>query len=174
MNKIILITIILLSGLLLFGCTSSENTTNNPNTQTQQAQEYAIGESFTADNLEFKVISFDEIYALGSEYLYKEASEGAMFYLIELNIKNNSNSEKTVTISNDIQIIDSKGRTYKPDSTASMYAKQSGFETFSIIETIQAGLSKTGMIVFEMPEETTGKLKIKPNMFSQEVTVNLN
>lgn len=183
MSKIVgVLSIFLVVSLLLFaGCTSSANSnttannTNNSAVQTQsQIKEYVIGDTVNLSDMEFKVNSFDGYEALGSEYLNKVATDGALLYVVELTIKNNSNSEKTVTISNDLQIIDSQGRTYKVDSAAGMYASQTGFEAFGIIENIPAGLSKTGVIVFEMPEGTTGKLKIKPNMFSGEATINLN
>jgi hypothetical protein len=182
MNKLVgLVSVLLVISLLLFaGCTSStnNNSTTGQNTggvQTQQQnKEYSIGESINLSDMEFKVNSFDGYEALGNEYINKIATDGALFYVIELTIKNNSNSEKTVTISNDLQIIDSQGRTYKVDTTAGMYASQTGFEALGIIEKIPAGLSKTGVVVFEMPEGTTGKLKIKPSMFSGEAYIKLN
>jgi hypothetical protein len=182
MKKIVgIISVLLVLSLLLFaGCTSSTNNNNtgtNTNTGGAQAQpqtkEYAIGETITLSDMEFKVNSFDGYEALGSEYINKVATDGALLYVVELTIKNNSNSEKTVTISNDLQIIDLQGRTYKVDSTAGMYAGQTGFEPLGIIENIPAGLSKTGVVVFEMPEGTTGKLKIKPSMFSGEAFVKI-
>jgi hypothetical protein len=181
-KKIISILVILIIGLLLFGCTSSSNTntnsdntntTNNSNNTTAQTKEYSIGENFSLGNIEYKVNSLDEYPALGSEYLNKVATDGATFYLIDITMKNNGNKEESVLISNDILLIDSQKREYKINNTASMYAGQTGFETIGMIEKIPAGLSKTGVIVFEVPEGTTGKLKIKPSMFSEEAYVKI-
>ena len=176
-KKIIGLTLILLFGLLLLGCTSSNtnNTTgtnNQPATNTQPSSKvYAVGEPIVLGNTSYTVNSVDQQAALGSEYLAKTASDGATYYLVEVKIQNTGNSEITATPSNDVTIIDSKERTYKPDLTLSMYAKQSGFETFDILEKIPAGISRTGVIVFEMPEGTTGQIKIKPSMFSGEATI---
>jgi PBP1b-binding outer membrane lipoprotein LpoB len=178
-KKIISILVVLLIAFLLFGCTSSSSdntntTTNNTNNTTAQTKEYSIGESFTLGNIEYKVNSLDEYPALGSEYMNKIATDGATFYLIDLTMKNNGNKEESVLISNDVLLIDSQNREYKVDNTASMYAGQTGFETIEMIEKIPAGLSKTGVIVFEVPEGTTGKLKIKPSFFSEESYVKLD
>jgi len=177
-KKIIGITLILLLGLMFFGCTSSSsNTTDGTNTtqpvaNNQTAQKvYQIGEKVTLGDLSYTMNSVEQMDALRSEYVNKTASDGATYYLAEFTIQNNGNSEKSVTISNDIKVIDSKGRTYKPDFALSMYAKQSGFEPFEIIDKIPAGLSKTGIVVFEMPIGTTGQLKINPSMFSGEATI---
>lgn len=177
-KKIILIFAILLIATLLFGCTSSSNTnTTSSNSSTNtiaKTNEYAIGESFSLGNIEYKVNSLSDLPALGSEYLNKIATDGATFYLVEITMTNNGNKEESVFISNDILLIDSKEREYKIDSTASMYAEQTGFETIGMLEKIPAGLTRTGVIVFEVPEETTGKLKIKPSLFSGEAFVKLN
>ncbi len=178
MNKKIMgITLILLLGLMFFGCTSSSsNTTTGTNTtqpvaNNQTAKIYQIGEKVALGDLTYTMNSVEQMDALGSEYLSKTASDGATYYLAEFTIQNNGNSEQSLTISNDIKVIDAKGRTYKPDFALSMYAKQSGFEPFEIIDKIPAGLSKTGVVVFEMPIGTTGQLKINPSMFSGEATI---
>ncbi|MDD3083788.1 MAG: DUF4352 domain-containing protein [Candidatus ainarchaeum sp.] len=177
-KKIISILVVFLITFLLFGCTSSSSdntntTTNNINNTTAQTKEYSIGESFTLGNIEYKVNSLDEYPALGSEYMNKIATDGATFYLIDLTMKNNGNKEESVLISNDVLLIDSQNREYKVDNTANMYAGQTGFETIGMIEKIPAGLSKTGVIVFEVPEGITGKLKIKPSFFSEEAYVKI-
>jgi hypothetical protein len=165
-TKIVTISLILILGLVLFGCTS-QSTTNN--TQVEE-KTYQLGEAISIGDLTYTVKSIDQYEALGSEYLFKEPSEDALFYVVELKIENTSNSEKSVSISNDITITDTQGRTFTPDAMLSTYAKQTGLEALAIFEKIQPGLSKTGVIVFEMPNNTTGKIIIK-NGFSGEAKV---
>ncbi len=176
-KKVIGIAIVLVVGLMLFGCTGSNTTTGantTPAANAQAAKVYQIGEKIVLGDLTYSMNSVDQLETLGSEYINKIASDGATYYLVEFTIQNTGNSEKSVTISNDITVNDDKGRIYKPDFALSLYAKQSGFEPLGIIEKIPAGLSKTGIVVFEMPIGTTGQLKINPSMFVGEATIKFN
>lgn len=157
-------------------CVSS-TTSANSDTQNNNAQQAApsnstdhkIGEKISLGELSYTVNSIDQMDALGSEYVNK-TTEG-MFYVVEVTIENNSTSEKNITPTNDFVVIDEKNRTYKPDLMLGVYAKTSGLEPLEIIEKLQAGIPKTGVIVFELPKETKGKLKIKPSLFSGEALV---
>ena len=166
-KKIIGVLLVLLIGLTIFGCTSTDTETNNNESSNLQmntnAQNkvYQVGEQVKLGDLSYMVNSIETIELLGSDYIYKEPMGGGTFYLVELKIENISNSEKSVSISNDIMVVDTKGRNYEPDLSLGVYAKQTGFDVFSVIEKIPAGLSKTAYLVFEMPLETTGKIKIK-------------
>lgn len=164
-RKIMLVLGILAMGLILFsGCT--EKSYASPSTGSKV---YKIGEKFTLGDLAYTVNSIDKIDVLGNVYAYK-TTEG-MYYLVELTIENKGTSEKTMTPSNDFVVIDEEGRTYKPSIELAVYAKIMGFESFSAIETLQPGVPKTGIIVFEMPKKTKGKLKVKPSWFSEEAFV---
>ena len=175
MNTKYAIVVLLIIGALLFsGCTSSSNTgQSNGNGATTApspvAKVYNLGEKFTLGDLSYTLNSIDQIDFLGSEYAYK-TTEG-MYYLVEFTIENNGNSEKSITPSNDFEVTDEKGRKYTPDLGLSIYASVMGFEVFAVIEKLQPGIPKTGIIVFELPKETKGKLKVKPGMFSEEVLV---
>ena len=171
MNKLFVLVMLLVFAVALSGCTQSSSQSGSPkaNAGAAQATIHKIGEKFSIGELSYTVNTIDKTEALGSEYLNK-ITEG-MFYVVELTVENNSNSEKSITPSNDFVVTDEKGRQYKPSLELSLYAKTTGFEPLAAIEKLQPGIPKTGVIVFEMPKETKGTLKVKPSMFSGEALV---
>lgn len=130
---------------------------------------YKLGEKFSIGELSYTLNGIDQINFLGNEYMYQE-TEG-MYYLVEFKIENNGNTEKTLVPSQDFAIIDSQGREYASSATLSIYAATTGFEMFKAVEEIPAGLSRTGSVVFEAPVGITGKIKVKPDLFSKEAYV---
>lgn len=167
--KMLFLVLGLVALLLLAGCVSDEGTTGGSSTSSAGGKVYTIGEKFTLGDLSYVLNGIDQTEALGTEYINK-VTEG-MYYVVEFTIENNGTSEKSITPSNDFTVIAENGKTYKPSLELAIYAKTTGYESFAIIEKLQPGVPKTGVVVFEMPKGTKGKLKVKPGWFSGEVLV---
>ena len=178
MNSKLVIGLALVVVLVLSGCTSSSsssaNTSNPPNSPSSSGaaiKTYSAGEPFTIGDLTFTLNGIDEADALGSEYA-GETTEG-MYYIVEFTVLNNGSSEKSLLPTSDFSFVSDKGQTFKPDLGLSVYASMSGYDMFAAIEKLPPGIPKTGSIVFEMPKEITGKIKVRPDSFGQEVYVKL-
>jgi hypothetical protein len=179
MNGKLVLGLALIGLLVLSGCTSSSSTSsatsNTPSagqpSSNTSAKIYEVGESFTVGDLSFTLNGSDEADALGSEYA-GEATEG-MYYIVEFTVLNNGSTEKSLLPTSDFSFVSDKGQTFKPDLGLSVYASISGYDMFAAIEKLPPGIPKTGSIVFEMPKETSGRIKVKPDAFGQEVFVKL-
>lgn len=178
MNGKLVLGLALIGLLVLSGCTSSSSSTTPsssvPSTTSTGAttQTYSVGESFTIGDLSFTLNGVDETDVLGSEYAGK-ATEG-MYYIVEFTIQNNGSKEKSLLPTSDFEFMSDKGQTFKPDLGLSVYASMTGYEMFAAIEKLPPGIPKNGSIVFEMPKETTGKIKVKPDAFGPEAFVKLD
>ena len=178
MRKVAIVFSLLILAVLFSGCTSEQNTPNTSSGSPASGEAtivssgpkvYKIGEKFMLGELSYTVNNIEQYEALGSEFLNK-TTEG-MFYIVEITIENNSNSEKNITPSNDFSVTDEKGRTYTPSIELAIYAQTMDYEAFAVIEKLPPGIPKTGVIVFEMPKETKGTMKIKPSWLSKEALV---
>jgi len=167
---IILITIVSNAG---GNKNSGTNTTKGSSSKTTQTESIGkIGEPMVANDLSFTVSNMTKAETLGSSYSMKYAQ--GVFNIITLTIKNVG--KETVTIdSSMLKIVDSEGRTFDRsiDGQTAKGLTQGTVDLF--LQQVQPGLSVTGDIVFDLPDDVTGlKLLVKGSMFGSEKKISLD
>jgi len=143
---------------------------NNKTTQTETIGK--IGDAVIANDLSFTVTNISKAKSLGSSYSKKEAQ--GTFNVITLTIKNTG--KETVTIdSSMLKVTDSQGRKfdYSIEGQTAKGLAQGKVDLF--LQQVQPGLSVTGDIVFDLPDDATDlKLIVKGSMFGTEKQISLN
>ena len=150
--------------------TDTTQGSNNKTTQTESIGK--IGEAVNANDLSFTVTDISKAKSLGNSYSKKEAQ--GTFNVITLTIKNTG--KETVTIdSSMLKVIDSQGRKfdYSIEGQTAKGLAQGKVDLF--LQQVQPGLSVTGDIVFDLPDDATDlKLIVKGSMFGTEKQISLN
>lgn len=143
----------------LAGCSSYDNAISQKEgaSDTKKNEVYNVNEPFVFENLEYTVLGFEE----SKKYNGKETEN--KFVIVTVNVKNKG--KEPVTIDNNFFVlIDENDRIFKSDATRDISLFDD--EYFSSVNSINPGLSKTGRVSFEVPEEsTTFMLGIRDNMF---------
>ena len=153
--------LIVLLGLFFISILSPPAPTGTGTTGTKTAQPEA-GTAKTVYNLGEKVIIGDMEYMVGEEVFvlpvigsdYVQTEADGTFIIFSVIIKNNGQSEVFLT-SNSFKIKDAQSRKYNADTGASMYLSTMGFNGL-VFKNLGAGLSTTGDIVFDVPNDDTG------------------
>lgn len=149
--------------------TDTTQGSNNKTTQTESIGK--IGEAVNANDLSFTVTDISKAKSLGNSYSKKEAQ--GTFNVITLTIKNTG--KETVTIdSSMLKITDSQGRKfdYSIEGQTAKGLAQGKVDLF--LQQVQPGLSVTGDIVFDLPDDATDlKLIVKGSMFGTEKQISL-
>jgi len=135
------------------------------NSQNQQIN-YKFGErivhgdwAYTFNNMETKSEIGENV--LGS--FIGEKADG-IFLVFDVTIEN-IGKKTDYYLSDLIQIIDNQDRVFDHDSTAEIYLKDG--ESFGF-DQIQPGLPKRGKIVFDVPKDIKGNLRISKGIFSSK------
>ncbi|EKN67498.1 DUF4352 domain-containing protein [Schinkia azotoformans] len=139
---------------------------------TEEAKKASIGEELTIGKAVFKVNSMEEtnkITAGNGMFKYTPDSEGAVFLIVNVTVKNNG-TEMIQTDSSFFKLKATSGATYSPSSIIVADGK---FFTF---EGINPGLALTGNVVFEVPASLTGlDLQVQTGFWGTETgIINLN
>lgn len=150
--------------------TDTTQGSNNKTTQTESIGK--IGEAVNANDLSFTVTDISKAKSLGNSYSKKEAQ--GTFNVITLTIKNTG--KETITIdSSMLKVTDSQGRKfdYSIEGQTAKGLAQGKVDLF--LQQVQPGLSVTGDIVFDLPDDATDlKLIVKGSMFGTEKQISLN
>lgn len=172
-----ILTVILV--LILIGIASSSgnkggnsNSSNSGSTKTESNNVIAkIGEAVTANDLSFTVTDISKAKSLGNSYTKKE-SQGT-FNVITLNIKNTGKETATID-SSMMKITDSQGRKFDRSIEGQTAKGLSQGKVDLFLQQVQPGLSVTGEIVFDLPDDATDlKLLVKGSMFGTEKQISL-
>lgn len=172
-----ILTVIL--ALILIGIVSSSgnkggssNSSNSNSTKTESNNVVAkIGEAVTANDLSFTVTDISKAKSLGNSYTKKE-SQGT-FNVITLNIKNTGKETATID-SSMMKITDSQGRKFDRSIEGQTAKGLSQGKVDLFLQQVQPGLSVTGEIVFDLPDDATDlKLLVKGSMFGTEKQISL-
>lgn len=151
---------------------TSTDTTQGSNNKTTQTESIGkIGEAVNANDLSFTVTDISKAKSLGNSYSKKEAQ--GTFNVITLTIKNTG--KETVTIdSSMLKVTDSQGRKfdYSIEGQTAKGLAQGKVDLF--LQQVQPGLSVTGDIVFDLPDDASDlKLIVKGSMFGTEKEISL-
>jgi len=115
----------------------------NPPLATLNQEVSAGAFAFTANKVEFTK-------SVGNEYVNKKTEN--QYLVVKMTVKNNDNEARMLDDSM-FMVKDANGIEYKPDSEAAIYANE---ESSFFLEEINPNLTKTGYVVFELPEGITG------------------
>ena len=170
------LTVILV--LILIGVVSSSgnkgggSNSSSSSTKTESNNVIAkIGEAVTANDLSFTVTDISKAKSLGNSYTKKE-SQGT-FNVITLNIKNTGKETATID-SSMMKITDSQGRKFDRSIEGQTAKGLSQGKVDLFLQQVQPGLSVTGEIVFDLPDDATDlKLLVKGSMFGTEKQISL-
>jgi hypothetical protein len=118
----------------------------------KKPQQPKLGDEFTLGDFTYWVKSIEVVNTVGSEFVHKEASEGAKFVLVHFAIRNNTNSTETV-LTDDFKIEDAKGREFRSSTEANTTLGMSQPGKDLLLTELQPGLKKTTVTAFEMPDD---------------------
>ena len=178
MKKIVTIGLTILAIFLLLGClgsssNNSENTksdnaqsddtqpTSEPaQTPTEEQTAYKVGDRVTVGDRAYTITNVKTTASVGDEYTKKTAT--GVYVLVSMTIENTGKESATMT-TNDIKIIDSKGRTFESDSNAWIALKDN-----ILLKQIQPGLPVTGETVFDVPKGIDANLQVTDGGWTTE------
>ncbi len=134
---------------------SSQNVASNVNVA---AKVYNTGETFTVGDFAYTFNRITMPTSVGSGFLEKSAD--GLFVVIDVTVENLSKEPRYWD--SYVTIVDDKDRTYERDTSAEVYL---GNEAL-IFENLQPGLPKRGIIIFDVPTNLKGAIKVTSNIFS--------
>ena len=136
------------------------------------ATTYALKEEAPAGDLMFTANSMAKKQTVGSGYFAKTSQSGT-YLVINMTVENNGSD--TITIDSSLfTVTEDEGREFSHSNDGQSALITNGTNNF-FLKQVQPGLSATGDIVFEVPEDATGlQLIVKPSIFStKKATINL-
>jgi len=148
------------------------NTTQRSNSKTTQTESVTkIGEAITANDLSFTVTDISKAKSLGSSYTKKDAQ--GTFNVVTIIVKNIGKETATID-SSMMKITDSQGRTFDRSIEGQTAKGLAQGKVDLFLQQVQPGLSVTGDIVFDLPDDATDlKLIVKGSMFGTEKQISL-
>jgi hypothetical protein len=148
---------------------SGEETTKTPEPTEKAEQAAKIGQPVRDGKFEFVVKKVRcGVDRVGDQYLNEKAQ--GQFCLVTLTVRNIGDEPQTLS-DFDQRGHDSKGREYKPDTEAGIYANE---DTEVWLNEINPGNKITGVIVFDIPDGTKlTTLELHDSGFSGGVEVSL-
>ena len=130
-----------------------------------------IGEAVTANDLSFTVTDISKAKSLGSSYTKKDAQ--GTFNVVTIIVKNIGKETATID-SSMMKITDSQGRTFDRSIEGQTAKGLAQGKVDLFLQQVQPGLSVTGDIVFDLPDDATDlKLIVKGSMFGTEKQISL-
>lgn len=151
--------------------TSSEGESSSKTEDNKEERIVKIRDEVIANDLAFTVTDISQAKSLGSSFTKADAQ--GTFNVVTLTIKNVG--KETVTIdSSMMKIIDSEGRKFdrSVDGQTAKGLSQGKVDLF--LQQVQPGLSVTGDLVFDLPDDATDlKLIVKGSMFGTEKQISL-
>lgn len=109
----------------------------------------AVGETFSLKGTSYTVESAETAATLGDQFF--EETAGGVYVVVELTIENTRDETRTF-LADSAKFIGSNGKSYSTDSDGTFAAIGSDGEAL-IFEEMQPDLAKTGLLVFDVPEE---------------------
>lgn len=109
-----------------------------------------LKESFRLGNFTYKILGTSRQTEIGGGFSHLMTSPGAVFFLVNYKITNESNKTETV-MSDDFVLKDSKGREFRPSSKALTALTMSEPDRDFILSELQPGLTKQTITAFEIP-----------------------
>lgn len=160
--KSILVIIILLIYAI---CTTDLDRTNNLATKQNKKTIYNIGEEVNVGYMTYQVNKINWTKRIGNKYTGTNAN--STFLLVNISARNNDREERTVP-----PFLLKDQNEYEYEESDSNW--QIGEEAF-LIENLNPNVTKSGILVFDVPQENSYKLIVHGGYFSSETAIiNLN
>lgn len=154
----IVVTIIMVLFISLYYVTKNENdkkSTIRLEQQSSSQQNPVISKDgiFKLGDYSYQITGIEMRSSVGNQFMHSKAQDGAIFLLVRYDILNNSNETKTA-MTDDFQLLDAKGRTFRPSTDAgTAYSITSGNNDL-ILSQIQPGIKRPMISIFEIPTES--------------------
>jgi len=149
------------------GSDSSEEET----AEAPQAAPAKIGDTVTDKDLAFTVTNVTTAKTLGNSFTSTDAQ--GTFHVITIKIENQAKETKTID-SSMLQIKDSEGRTFDRSIEGQSSKGLSEGKVDLFLQQVQPGLSVTGEIVFDLPDNVADpRLLVKGSLFSSGKEIRL-
>lgn len=117
---------------------------------------YAIGDTFTLGDFTYTINNVTTRRAIGTSafgtFMGETASPGATFVIVSYTMENVGRESQTV-LSDDFQIQDGSGRTFKPSSKANVALLTESDDKDFLLSELQPGLPRAMQQAFELPEK---------------------
>lgn len=171
---VIAFVVIMIIGAISGGGKSTTTSNNSGTTKTDNNKEEAVAklnDTVTDKDLAFTATNVAKVKSLGNSYTKKDAQ--GTFYVITLNVKNVGKETATID-SSMIKITDSQGRKFDRSIEGQTAKGLSQGKVDMFLQQVQPGLSVTGDIVFDLPDDATDlKLLVKGGLFGTEKQISL-
>lgn len=152
--------VFLSAAFLLTGCvTDSSGNGISGNSFTPTSKTYGFGSTVAVGKIEYRLNSASNTKKVGTEYLGDETSNN--FVIVSLTIKNNSNSE--ISLTSGMMELHIGEKTYEPHSSG-IYLD----DGFYVVDNIGPDISITKNVLFETPSEYTSEyyMVVKESAYS--------
>lgn len=113
-----------------------------------QAEPVAVGETVSLEGTSYTVESVETTDTVGDEFF--EEAAGGVYVVVELTIENTRNETRTFS-DTAATLVGSNDKSYSTDSDGTIAASTDGGSL--IFEDMQPDVAKTGLLVFDVPEE---------------------
>jgi len=170
------ILVLILIGIISSGGNKNSNTTTTSNgttkNETKREETVAkLNDTVIDKDLAFTATSVTKSKSLGNSYTKKDAQ--GTFYVVTLNVKNVGKETATID-SSMMKISDSQGRKFDRSIEGQTAKGLSEGKVDMFLQQVQPGLSVTGDIVFDLPDDATDlKLLVKGGLFGTEKQISL-
>lgn len=114
-----------------------------------------LGETFTLGKFSYVIRKAEMRRSVGNEFVKERAPSGATFLLLHYSIRNDGNQTETV-LTDDLTLVDPKGRTFRPSSEAQTALMMSGGPNDFLLSELQPGIKKDTVTAFLIPEDALG------------------
>lgn len=166
---------IMIIGAISGGGKNTSTTSNNSGeTKSDTKKEEVVAklnDTVSDKDLAFTATNVSTAKSLGNSYTKKEAQ--GTFYIVTLNVKNTGKETATID-SSMIKITDSQGRKFDRSIEGQTAKGLSQGKVDMFLQQVQPGLSVTGDIVFDLPDDATDlKLLVKGGLFGTEKQISL-
>lgn len=157
----IIVGIIILSSLFGNENSSSDNSSSNSNTNSGTSKNeiatYGLNEPIVIGEFEYVFTRVDEKDFVGSSYFGEEASGTYLIFYLEIT----NLGDEADYINDEIYFIDEEGREFSQDDDAMWY-----LDDYLIWEELNPTMTQKAQIIFDIPEDYSGKLCIKKSLYS--------
>lgn len=171
---VIAFVVIMIIGAVSGSGKNTTTTSNSGTTKTDNKKEETVAklnDVVTDKDLAFTATNVTKVKSLGNSYTKKDAQ--GTFYVVTLNIKNVGKETATMD-SSMIKITDSQGRKFDRSIEGQTAKGLSQGKVDMFLQQVQPGLSVTGDIVFDLPDDATDlKLLVKGGLFGTEKPISL-
>lgn len=167
-----IVLIIIIAAASGGGSDSSGDSSTNTDTSVVAKTSFALKEEAPAGDLTFTANSVTKKKTIGSSY-FSKTSQSGIYAVVNVTVKNNGMD--TITIdSSFFSVTDNQGREFSYSTDGQTALMSTGGDNF-FLKQAQPGLSATGEVVFEVPEDAAGlALTVKPGVFSsKKATISL-